>query len=603
MTSLSGAAGNICADIPRPSVVSLSVLDIAAAAAAAVVSAVLLAFFHDRFWWAADDATFGYAAMMMLRDGAGTYQDAHPGYVHYLHLAAMKLFGENLLSMRYPLMAATFIQAMVAYVLLLPKGRLAAFTAAMVMSALSTLMFINPTPNWYALSLTVMLIGAARWMTPGTALRIVVLGFMAGQVLLMRQLTGVFVAMGVVTLLLMERRDEQAGRALIARMLLVAMVLVLAFYFINKLSVPGFLLYGLAPTILLLIAIRRVEASDDFSIEMIRWLVLGGLLAAAPRGLFELANGTFLVWLRENTTGLLTISAVFENIGFLGSKSILVFFLQALISPLANFSVSASINALFWVALVAAPAALAISFISRVVKDDGRTHWLALPVIAIFYMPVSAHYQTYIYLAHSVPLVLVALLWLWSDTRHAHPVRIAMLALCAVGVIFHAAQPLTRTTGEIVAGVRKPLDNATPLPRARLKVTAASAETHRRITAIIEAHSGADDRIVAAPFIPQMYFLSGRRSWLGKVGLVHEMLSAADLDAALARLKTDPPKVVVHKRHDKYNSLRALAFIEAVRRDFRRYRTIGGYDVYLPRSRDTRLNPDPVSNGMRGTRP
>ena len=94
--------------------------------------ALIVVHFHDRFWWPPDDGAYAYVALRLLRGDVlnGDVQDIHAGYVHFIHAAALKMFGEDLLSLRYPLSMLTVLQAALVYLLLLPRGPFAAFAGA-----------------------------------------------------------------------------------------------------------------------------------------------------------------------------------------------------------------------------------------------------------------------------------------------------------------------------------------------------------------------------------------------------------------------------------------------------------------------------------------
>ena len=76
----------------------------------AIAIVVLVVFhFHDRSWWPPDDGAYAYVALRLLHGDVlnGDVQDIHAGYVHFIHAAAMMMFGEDILSLRYPLAALT----------------------------------------------------------------------------------------------------------------------------------------------------------------------------------------------------------------------------------------------------------------------------------------------------------------------------------------------------------------------------------------------------------------------------------------------------------------------------------------------------------------
>ena len=74
----------------------------------AIVNSLLLWHFHDRYFYPTDDGFYAHIAERLL-NGAVLHldvQDIHPGYIHFVHAAAFRLFGMDIVSLRYPLMLA-----------------------------------------------------------------------------------------------------------------------------------------------------------------------------------------------------------------------------------------------------------------------------------------------------------------------------------------------------------------------------------------------------------------------------------------------------------------------------------------------------------------
>lgn len=93
------------------------------------LNAWVLVHFHDRFWWAPDEGNYAHVAERIL-DGDVLHadvQDIHPGYVNFTNAAALALFGRELVSMRYPLVALGVVQCLIMFLVLRSAGL---FTAA-----------------------------------------------------------------------------------------------------------------------------------------------------------------------------------------------------------------------------------------------------------------------------------------------------------------------------------------------------------------------------------------------------------------------------------------------------------------------------------------
>src|SRR5436309_15372329 len=112
-----------------------------------LVGALVLAFdllvlvhLHDRFWWPPDDGAYAHPAERMLH-GEVLHRDVHEAHpaIHFLNEASLALFGNRLVSLRYPLVAASFAQALLVFLLILsaggPAGELAAAAGALSTTA------------------------------------------------------------------------------------------------------------------------------------------------------------------------------------------------------------------------------------------------------------------------------------------------------------------------------------------------------------------------------------------------------------------------------------------------------------------------------------
>src|SRR5262249_50305226 len=146
--------------------------------------------YFGTFWWPPDEGAYAYVAQRILRGDVlnRDIQDIHAGYVNFANAAALWLFGEDLLSLRYPLAAMAWLQAALAFVLFRNQGALTAAIAALALTALSTVQFLNPTAHWYALFLAVATIVVLSEMPRGARGRIELVGFLVMTAFLFRQL-------------------------------------------------------------------------------------------------------------------------------------------------------------------------------------------------------------------------------------------------------------------------------------------------------------------------------------------------------------------------------------------------------------------------------
>jgi hypothetical protein len=219
-----------------------------------------------------------------------------------------------------------------------------------------------------------------------------------------------------------------------------------------------------------------------------------------------------------------------------------------------------------------------------------RAH--ALPIVASFYALVAIHYQIPIYLLYTVALSLAALLLLSADRSFRVRSCAAGIAafLCATGLWFQAAQPLDRGLRGIVAGQRAPALVESGLAKADLRIGAEDAATYRELVALIQAETPEDAPILALPFNPELYYLSGRRNptrfFTSALGVVTEVASRRVIET----LQTDPPRLVFHRPYDKYNTASSARIMDFVRARYERLEPRAGFDIYRyrPHAGDTR---------------
>ena len=139
-------------------------------------------------------------------------QELHAGYINFANALAFRLFGDNLLSLRYPLFGMGVLGACLVFLLLMRHGALMAAVASLSFSSLSVVQFLNPTPHWYCLFLVLLIIAVLTWLPRDSPWRLEILGFLVVTVLLFRQLTGVLTAIGLLAYLLAEAPRQAEGK-------------------------------------------------------------------------------------------------------------------------------------------------------------------------------------------------------------------------------------------------------------------------------------------------------------------------------------------------------------------------------------------------------
>lgn len=84
------------------------------------------------------------------RYGSDVY-GPEPGYTVFLNALWIRLFGENILALRYPLVGLGVLQALFVTLFLLRKGPLLSVAGAFAVTSLGFVLYPVPSPFWYAL--------------------------------------------------------------------------------------------------------------------------------------------------------------------------------------------------------------------------------------------------------------------------------------------------------------------------------------------------------------------------------------------------------------------------------------------------------------------
>ena len=548
----------------------------------AIGTGALFARFHDRSWWGPDDGNFAHVAERVL-DGEvlnRDVQDIHAGYINLANAGALAVFGRRIVGMRYPLGALALGQALIVFLLLRERGAWTAAVGALGMTALGVVQFVNPTPHWYCLVLTVALIAWLRWRPVGSGGRLAGVGFLVMTIFLFRQLSGVLVGIGALCFLLMEVDEGgAAGCRVLARTLLVTMLLGLCWYLARSASLSSWLLFGVWPVALLLVALTRVGATDRVVARMLATLLGGGAAAAAPMVLYHVVHGSLATWFADVVVAAVSL----PMLAFVDDFSFAVWMIGGA-ATMASGDPRTMTSAAFW---VIAPA-LALLMGAPVLRRLGgreRGRWTpreALPVLAVFYAVVSVHYAIPLYLYYTLPLSAAALLELAgaSGARRAWLAPALVGALSLHALVFNAGQPAARYPQQIVRGERQSLVAVPELPKAGILIEAADAALHVELVRRIRTQVPPSRSIAAIPSNAELYFLAERRNPFRFFNSALGVRDRRGLEAATRALRRDPPVLVFHDTADKYNTAWSDSLMAVVRASHVRDGTVERVHVY-----------------------
>ncbi len=549
----------------------------------AAFSAAVLGYYHDRFWWPPDDATNGHIADRILGGEVLNRDigDVHPGYHHFANALAFVVFGDDLVSLRYPLAAMGFVQSCLVFLLLLPRGILAAAAASVSLTSLSLVQYLNPAAHWYCMFLLVVIVGVLAWCPRESRWRLEVLGFLIVTMFLVRQLTGVFMAIGVLTYLLCEApRGASGADRLMARALVAIMAAGLGGYLLAMTQPVAAVMFGVGPLGILVWAWSAAAVANRRVLRLLSRLALGGAVAAAPLVLYHVVNASLGAWFHDTVVSAMAL----PRHDFIGAIHYGLYPLLGLHLVTTFESAAVVVNGAFWSVLPLLPLALGF-LVLRTLHRGGKTGTAPhpLPFLAVFYALVSLHYQIPIYLFFSIGLTLAGLVWMTaggSSWRRYFPLVLAG-TLSAIGLVHHAAQPLSRTFEGTLRGDRIPLVRSRGLDRVGLWIEAADVELYGDLVALIERETGPEETILAIPVNPELYFLTRRRNPFRFFNSAFALLDDDDVKSARATLAREPPRLVFHRPGDKYNTAFSDKLMAFIKQRYTLLEKRDGFEIYL----------------------
>jgi hypothetical protein len=507
-------------------------------------------------------------------------QDIHPGLIHFLHAAAMRTFGVDMVSLRYPLVAAGFLQSLFVYVLLRRHGPIVAGAGSIASVALGIPQFVDPSPNWYCLTLAT---GLACWlieMRPG-AVRLLGAGVLVGIIAALRQLSGVWVGMGVVVIIVLEagRTASSESKALGRALLGIVLGAMLWYLSVSPDTQPGTVLFiSLWPVAILISLLRTTRAPNGAVARAVGLVAVGAALPLLPLLAYHLAHDSIGVWVSD-----IVLSPLRETeLDFFGGDFYGLVALTGIYQLVSKPDPVLIANGLYWVALPLIPAINGILALRAVRTPD--VSLASVPVLAAFFAMVSTYYAGPLYLYYSVGIVYAAVLFTTTrvTTRAMWPVA-ATVALSVVAIAFHAGQTRHRTNRDIVEG--RIVSNIWtdegrgPMPRATLQLERSDLETYGSLVDLIRRETEEGEAILAMPNDAELYFLAERRN---PVRFYNSAMIQRDEDAdALRRLIDEsPPRLILFRPGDKYMTALVDDVMARVKGRARLLTVIDGLEVY-----------------------
>jgi hypothetical protein len=543
-------------------------------------ASLLLWHFHDLSWYPVDEGNYAHVAERV--DGGEILnlqvQDIHAGYINFLNAAAFRIFGLDLVSLRYPLALAALLQALLLYWLIARRDAAVAAIAAIGSLALGIIQFVNPTAHWYCAALTAAVMVWLTRPSRSAPMRLFGAGALVGVITLFRQLTGVWVGMAVLLLALDRAADNSRGvSAAFSRALMMLMLIILGAYVVSTREPSGAVLIALPPLVLLLWGLVSVRTSTRAALGVVGWLAAGAAAAAAPLLAYHVATHSMSQWFED----VVIVAAKLPALDFFGKPWYAPAVVIGLRQILVPESVGKWLNGWYWVALPLLPVINGVSVI-RQLRTRGSLDDLAVPIIAAFYAVVSLHYQIPMYLYYSAGICLAAILWQAAGGTVA--VRVwcsaAAAGLSLVAIVYHAAQPYSRTPLEILAGARSAVRLTTGFDRCSLRIDPEDRQMYASLVSIIKSEAAPNATILAVPSDAELYFLAQRRNAFPFYNTALGIQTPGDLALVLRAISERPPAVVTFRPTDKYNTWASKALMARIREKYDLFATVGAIEVY-----------------------
>lgn len=555
----------------------------------------VLYWFHDRSWYAPDEGFYGHIADRVLagdvpgRDIAG----GHPGYDHFANAAAFAVFGKDLLSLRYPIVAMAFLSSVFVFLVLVRRSVLMGFVSAICVVSLSVVQFLNPTAHWYSFFLFAVIVGWLTWIPAAARWRVEVVGFLATTLLLFHQLNGVYVAIGLVAYLLFEApRGSRGYDVLFARGLYAVMATGVAVYFFIRMQPFAILTYGLWPLGILIAGMFTSSVHNRDSLRLIGRLSAGSIFGVLPILIYHLSRGSVVAWLDDAIISAIALDSFNAAMRPQYFHLVQWGFLHTIMPPI----VSAVPNGLFWMLLPLLPAVLGACVVLDLVrrKQSGAA-CAPLPFLACFYALASLRLQIPVYLFLTVAFTMAGLCWMSAEGRLAkYGTAGVLLFISVIGTIFHAGQPIGRfadgnwESRNILVGEHFSLVPAN-IPRATLWIERSGRDIYQWLVPLIDRETTPDETILALPYNAELYFLAGRRNAFPFASPAIAIQDQETLDRVISEIRRNPPRLVIFRNNDPYpifNDALSNEIMGFVRQQYRLVESQFGFDVFRFSARD-----------------
>ena len=549
-----------------------------------IFNSVILFHFHDKFWLPQDEGVFAHIADRMLQ-GEILHRDieeVHPGYNGFVNYFAFKVFGRDLLSLRYPLVLIAFLQSIILFLLLRKKiGNVGSFIGGLAPTTLGITHFLNPNHHWYCLFLVIALIGWLSLPNISNRWRYFIAGIFIVSIYLFRQLSGFYIGVGVINYLFLEQSHKERLRGSIIAPIILSLFFLLQFlYLIKTIHISTFILYGIGPLLFMVYSIKNISISRKSTFDIIIYLLAGTIMGLIPIIFYHAHYHSLNQWFQDSFIRALTVTKqpFLKNLLFTeyiceGAK--------LLIRP-KNFS--EFLNGMYWLLLPLSNLFLSILILQKIVKEKAiKWRELLLPVLALFYALVTTHNSSAVYMYFSLGLTIPALLLITVNRRVSHQILTILIGLFSViALYFHSTQPLlVRNFIETIEGRRIAFVKASEtFQDMNLSIDPGTFITYKKLIHLIQKETNPNDTIFVLPNNAEIYYLSQRKNPFRFFSTDHGVQNENELATVLNILKTQPPKLIIFKAKDKRITDYSQKIMDYVKNNYDLVDKIVIFDVY-----------------------
>lgn len=383
-----------------------------------------------------DDGFYAYAAESIL-DGKLIHRDffsQYVGYQHYIHALFFRLYGENYLTLRYPLIISQFISCLAAALIFRQKPFIVQLAAITIALGFGVLLFKNPSTSWSCVALVLVITALLSSSKPGNPSRskLLALGLLLGLVFGIRHPTAIFLGMGVLchqTILTTRSeatfKSSRASNVVLTLGLLLALTSLLA-YMLKASTVVDLAPWFVAPVSYMVYSLSNVKRTDSHqTLANLTWIGVGFIAAISPWLISTTAHNNWkATWIDLSTmptdySSMLT----FTTADFAGNILFIVSH-----PPNAQAILGAAVSA---VGLLF-PLLLAAS-IWRLHKNPRIQAWALSPVsiMAAFHTLVLVALVSSLYLSYVLCLQFLSILALATQIKNHRARNAAISALIA----------------------------------------------------------------------------------------------------------------------------------------------------------------------------